>query len=974
MSSDHRLTELLIRWEELQEQGQAASVDELCRDCPELADELRRRVRILEIMPSVPPPVPHAETPATLSQDGDAGTASATRAEGAGAAPAGPLPLIPGYHVLRELGRGGMGVVYLALQTGLNRPVAVKMILAGQYAGAQQRQRFRGEVEAVARLQHPNIVQIYEVSEVGGHPYCALEFVDGGSLADQLDGTPRPPRPAAELVAALADGVQAAHERGIIHRDLKPGNILLARGGTPKIADFGLAKIVDAEESLTQSGMVMGTPQYMAPEQAGGKARQSGPPTDVYALGAILYELLTGRPPFRAATTLETLQQVLYLDPVPPRRLQPGVPRDLDTICLKCLRKEPGQRYAGAADLAADLRRFLKGEPIHGRPTPVWSRAWKWARRRPAVAALLAVCALAVLLIIALELEYGAELRAERDEADRQRRRAVRNAAKAEAQKGEADRLRRQAEDNFRLARQAVDDYTGKLSEDENWRVEDLREVLLKSSLDFYQKLVKQAGDDPILRASQGRAYLRLAQISGELGAKEAKALGLYRQAQAVFEELLREYPDDRHHQRELAQVFYHLGRAYRDLGRAREAESTLERARAIQERLAERRPGDATYQRDLARTWYALGLAHFARGRQPRRVEAAYRKALDIMGRLAKEHPPTPADEDAVGDVYASLGSFYQSHRRHEEAIQSFRKALAIEEKLVKEHPSVMGYWSDLANNYYGLGATYYALGDRRAGRDSHKKGLEIRKRLAEEHRTVTQFAVDLGSTYRALGNQSGNNPERVKWYSEAIATLEDVLKREPNDGRAQNQLARAYSGRARALNGLDKYAEALQDWKRLEEMGRDKARVVRQGRAMTLAGLGDYPKAADEAFALSRGKLTPDQMAGTARIYGRCLDAVRKDDKRPEADRTKLAAFYADRAMTLLRRARQGGWLEKPENRTFLERCPDYDALRGRPDFRKLLREDKKPPGKSPKSSLQSGRPAVSSIHARPNTLVLS
>jgi tRNA A-37 threonylcarbamoyl transferase component Bud32 len=308
------------------------------------------------------------------------------------------VPVVPGYEILGELGRGGMGVVYKARQTKLGRLVALKMILAGAHAGEDERRRFLTEAEAVARLQHPNIVQIHEIGEADGHPFFSLEFCPGGSLADQLDGTPLPPGKAAALVETLAGAVQAAHEAGVVHRDLKPANVLLLADGTPKVTDFGLAKKLDDAAGQTASGAIMGTPSYMAPEQAEGKGKQIGPAADVYALGAVLYELLTGRPPFKAATAFDTVLQVVSEEPVPPGRLQQKLPRDLETICLKCLHKEPRKRYPSAAELADDLGRFAKWEPIRARPVGRVERSWRWSRRNPAVAGLLAAVALTQLL------------------------------------------------------------------------------------------------------------------------------------------------------------------------------------------------------------------------------------------------------------------------------------------------------------------------------------------------------------------------------------------------------------------------------------------------------------------------------------------------------------------------------------------------------------------------------------------------
>jgi WD40 repeat protein/serine/threonine protein kinase len=399
-------------WALREARGESIQLDEYLHRFPNLDQSLRMQWEVRDYCRAMTRPAVFSTHPSPIAP---------------GSTPATDLPQVPGYELLSVLGRGGMGIVYKARHLGLNRIVALKMLVAGVLAKPVEQARFKIEAEAVARLQHPNIVQIFDVGEWRRNegdapvPYISLEFVDQGSLLARLaDGLPAP-RIAAELAETLARAMDHAHQRGIIHRDLKPGNILLeeseirnpksesAMGSDfgfrisnfiPKITDFGLAKRLDLEDGHTRTGEVMGTPSYMAPEQADGREKDISHAVDVYALGAILYEMLTGRPPFKGTSLLDTLDQVKLLDPPAPRRLQPGVPRDLETICLKCLAKEPHKRYASAAALADDLRRYLDGRPILARPTPLGERVWKAARRRPGVSILSA----AVLCVSALGL------------------------------------------------------------------------------------------------------------------------------------------------------------------------------------------------------------------------------------------------------------------------------------------------------------------------------------------------------------------------------------------------------------------------------------------------------------------------------------------------------------------------------------------------------------------------------------------
>jgi WD40 repeat protein/predicted Ser/Thr protein kinase len=339
--------------------------------------------------------------------------------------------LVPGYEVLEELGRGGMGVVYKARQLSLNRLTAVKMVLAGRHAGAHDLERFRAEAKAAAALKHPNIVQVYEIDQHDGSPFFSMEYVEGGTLKERTKGLPWPVQESAQLVEKLARAVQYAHERGIVHRDLKPANILFTADGTPKITDFGLAKRLDNMGGQTRTGEVMGTPGYMAPEQAMPSKQRIGPATDIYALGALLYELLTGRPPFSSDTPFDLLRQVAQDDPVSVERLRPTVPRDLSTITMKCLEKGPDKRYATANDLANDLARFLANEPVAARPPSAFYRAQKFTGRHKALVGGVAATGLALVLGTALSFLFALGEARQRRQADDNARTARRQAYQA---------------------------------------------------------------------------------------------------------------------------------------------------------------------------------------------------------------------------------------------------------------------------------------------------------------------------------------------------------------------------------------------------------------------------------------------------------------------------------------------------------------------------------------------------------------
>jgi serine/threonine protein kinase/Tfp pilus assembly protein PilF len=613
--------------------------------------------------------------------------------------PAAARPAIAGYEILGELGRGGMGVVYRARQESLKRPVALKMILAGAAAGPAALARFRTEADAAARLQHPNIVPIFELGEHAGLPYAVLELVEGGTLAGRLDGRPWPARAAAELAEALACAIDHAHGRGVIHRDLKPGNILLTADGTPKVADFGLAKlVVGGGASPTQTGDVLGTPSYMAPEQAGSRSG-IGPAADLYALGAILYELLTGRPPFKAETPQETIRQVVSAEPVAPSRLRPRLPRDLETICLKCLEKDPARRYGSAASLAEDLRRFLDGKPIRVRPVSPVGRAWRWSRRHPAVASLTAAVAL---LLVALSV--GSTLAAARE-----RRLAA-----------EAARRRVQAE---AISTFLTDDLLGQAAPEQNRREDrvTVEQLLDRAAVRIDRAFADQPEVEVEIRTTIGQTYLAL----GEYPKAEPH---LRRALEVARAALGPEHPRTLRGLSSLAELL-------RARGALAEAETTarqaLEGARRVQGPEA---PATLTSLNTLA-------LVVQDRGKLAE-AEALHRQGYEASRRaLGPEHPETLATLNHLAGVLIAGGRWDEGEPLLRRALEGRRRVLG------PEHPDTLNSLHDLAGLLEDRGAPAEA-------EPLYRRVYEARRRaLGPEHRETLTTLNNLAEAIRQQG-----------------------------------------------------------------------------------------------------------------------------------------------------------------------------------------------------------------------------
>jgi serine/threonine protein kinase/peroxiredoxin len=549
-------------------------------------------------------------------------------------------PAVLGYEILDELGRGGMGVVYKARQLRLNRVVALKMILAGAHAGSKEQERFRSEAEAVAKLQHPNIVQIYEVSESEGRPYFSLEYVDGGSLAQVLDGTPQPARKSAELVAAVAKAMETAHKQNVVHRDLKPANVLLTRDGKPKVTDFGLAKHMDSEQGQTRSGAILGTPSYMAPEQAAGRNREIGPPADVYALGAILYEMLTGRPPFRGETPMDTMLQAVSDEPIPPTRLQPKLPRDLETICLKCLQKMPGKRYSSAAALADDLERFLSGSPIHARPVGPIERGLKWVRRRPAAAALIGVSSIAIFSLVLGGWSFSARLAWALKTADDQRLAAERNEAEAKRQEEIAQQQKELAAKTFQKRIEEVDKLIARLDgrlaitpNSETLRMEFLQEFRRSS-----ETLLKENPTDPSARRQMAYVYRLIGDVWYQSFRDYKAAEEIYQKAMAIQTQLVKEFPNAVIYHSELARTFAQRAQMLRDQKKYGDSQAEYRRAIRELDRVAELKPESINLEA-AASARYELASCLYEAGKT-RDSENLLHETMQMQEQIAADHP----------------------------------------------------------------------------------------------------------------------------------------------------------------------------------------------------------------------------------------------------------------------------------------------------------------------------------------------
>jgi serine/threonine-protein kinase len=836
----------------------------------------------------------------------------------------GHWPAVPGYEIVGEIARGGMGVVYKARQRGLNRWTALKMILAGAHAGEQQRARFHTEAEAVALLQHPNIVQIYEVGEHDGLPYFSLELVDGGSLDRKIHRQAQPPREAARVVEILADAMDYAHAHAIIHRDLKPANVLLTTDGQLKITDFGLAKRLEGDSSQTKSGTVMGTPSYMAPEQAKGDTHGVGPLADVYALGAMLYELLTGRPPFQAATAMETMLQVTRDEPLPPTQLAMQVPRDLETVCLKCLQKEAHKRYASAGALAEDLRRFLAGEPVMARPIGALGRLGRWCRRNPKLALLSALVFILLVVVAATSSVAYWRIKQEQAETVRQFARAEENAQQqmiarrlADEKTIEAKAAEKKSADNARIASEqrqlALQTLYGLVTKvEEKMRdkedMSELRKDILKSAMDGLGQVSRSVETAPLADRSMGVALQRMGDYLYQMGRTE-EALKQFNLSLTIFRKLEADDPQNDWLAWNSAISYDKLGQITYDLqGDAAVARDYYEKSMRLRERLLAKPQKDGP---DVVKRQMALGVSY-----------------------------------DKLASLNNHLGNLGQSR-------QFALKELEVSRAILANNPTDPLATEQLCDAYCVLGQVSAHLGDPHGSNESFARCLEAWQKSREADATNATAKRKIGTVYEAMGDceaESGKGQEALQHYLQANQIYRSMHNKEPKNAELQWLLAYSHFRLATARRLCGDRPGAENDDReslRLREIlaKTDPNNLQRIEELMiSQARCGNYQQARAAADAVRRrAPRDPSALLSAAYCYAACIETVRAKAHASEMAAPTAEALCRDlmaAAVNCVDQAISHGY----KDGFSLKHSPDLAALQGSREYMDALEKLKR------------------------------
>ncbi len=691
-------------------------------------------------------------------------------------ASAGGVSPVPGYEIVSVLGRGGMGIVYKAKHIQLDRIVALKMILTGAYSSEDDRKRFDAEAKAVAQFKHPNIVDVYDSGNHNGVPYLSLEYVEGGTLQGKLEKSPMTAGAAAAMIEILARALAYAHQKGILHRDIKPANVLLAADGTPKISDFGLAKRLDRNESLNASNAILGTPTYMPPEQALGKS-DIGPGADIYSLGATLYEMLVSKPPFKGATVLDTLKQVQENEPVPLRDLQPTVPGDLQTICLKCLSKDPKHRYLKADDLADDLRNFLDGKPIHARPVSAIEKAWKWSCRNPAAASLIGVTSVSLLAFAIGGMAFAwsendranseSKLRGETTKehaitikqeriAAKERDHALAQEKIAKAQTELATLRGREVVGNFRKAQQSVlimvNLARNRMTNERH--LELAGRDLMERTLVYYDAFLKKSPNDPMMRVEFARAHWFAGDMREKLGRYE-EADKDYVRGITLLEELVKENGADTEDLRhDLAGVFINRTTVLQAMGKDKDADAAFARATELLAKASTNQNHDPVLRWLISAGYSRRAIALQQRG-DAQGAEEVYLQCIHRFERIVQDYPLQPSLQMDLGAARVNLAFHWTipAPGQVARAEAMYQDAFQILSPLVAKYQNAPNYRKELGRLHLNRGILY--TNSTRFADAGKEFGFAraILHELARDYAIVTDYRHLLASTQRANG-----------------------------------------------------------------------------------------------------------------------------------------------------------------------------------------------------------------------------
>ncbi len=957
--------EFLLR----EEQGEEVRLDEYADRFPSIFEDLRRQIELHHAVNALPHALSPVETHAVHSQATMPGDQTDR----------GPIR-IPGYHILDILGQGGMGIVYKARQIALDRLVAIKVLTAGPFANHEVRRRFRFEANAIAKIRHPNFVQIYDFGTTYECPYLVLEFVEAGNLAQKISGVSQPLEYAVTTIETLAIAMHHAHSLGIIHRDLKPANVLLTADQVLKITDFGLAKLRsesdDSHLLQTTSAAFVGTPAYMAPEQVQPNLAPIGPAADVHALGVILYELITGRVPFAGEDVVTVLQKVVSDEPIALRRLRPELARDLETICLKCLAKVPAKRYATASDLAADLQRYRTGRPIAARPSGWLERTVRWGVRNPAVATLAMTLGAAILAGLISTTCFW--LRADR----------LRQAAEANLQ---------QSKGNLELALTAVDRFCTHVSEDERLKQHDfrrLRNQLLQTAVEYHQEFIKQRADDPQAAIDLANAYTRLGSLTSEIDTFES-ALVFFNQAAGIFNAYRRAHPDDidttlqwarcenersrvnrnvrtlerpietlesvrdvvaslnnrSDYRRDVrfltATLDSELGNCQREFANAKNAEEYYLRSISNLESLLKESPEDQTYSMALAGVYGSLGdHCQVSDIRRWRESGDWYRKALTIAEALAARAPDDVDIRLRVASLYRRVANNQKMGGQFEVALKDIRLGMSYLQKLVDEHPSVLVYREQLGLMLYDLGRVHATRPAPSEALDAYRRSVNVFNDLvkldpmnAHYHYHLSRAECGLGSSFEQVGDPDAALP----WMDLGIERLINYNAMPGvSDQNYVNTIGTEIAGRARVLHQLKRYDDALRDWDHCFATMNDA--IMRpyysMHRALTKAATSDYEQAIVEIKKYTRNIEGTGDGANTTRIvaaraFALAAETAAADTALESPQKEQRVSEYEREALNMMQTAADAGY---SFGNTF-ENAREFDRLHSHPQYLAIL-----------------------------------